>query len=126
MAQFKPRIPIVSASEHDPELAIADADWQRIQKAYGKELSPDVRQRIYEVTYVYLLFVKIEPSAQPVSDARDRVERIKKAVADFQEAIFEYSESDVGDATRYAVHLINRSFDDPRIKDWDKLRFLTT
>jgi hypothetical protein len=125
MAQFTPKIPIASVAGGDPELTIADADWEHIQKAYGTELLPEMRKQIYEATNDFLRFVKTEYSAQPVSAARHRVKRIKKAAADFQEAIFEYSQSDVGDATLYANHLINRSFDDPRVKNRDKLRFLS-
>jgi hypothetical protein len=124
MAQVTPKIPIASVRGGDPKLTITDKDWQRIQVAYGSELSPDLRKEIYEATIRFLQFVPFEQAAQPVLIARQKIKRVFKAATDLQKAILEHPQSDAGDATLYANRLINRYFDDGSITDRDKLGFL--
>jgi hypothetical protein len=124
MAQVTPKIPIASVRGGDPKLTITDKDWRRIQVAYGSELSPDLRKEIYEATIAFLQFVPFEQAAQPVSIARQKVKRVRKAATALQKAILEHPQSDAGDATLYANGLINRYFDDGSFTDRDKLGFL--
>jgi hypothetical protein len=48
------KLPIASGQGADPDLAISEADWQRIQKAYGKHPSDSVRTAIVEATRDFL------------------------------------------------------------------------
>lgn len=122
MARITPTIPIATVNGDDPELSIADADWHRVETAYGRKLLPDVRKEVYEETRKMLWFAKFEQTAQPVSPSRRRVERIKKAAHEFHMAIFEDFPN--AKSKYYSNHLVNRSLSDARIKDRDKLRFL--
>lgn len=124
MAQVTPRIPIASVSGGDPKLTITEENWQRIQDAYRSDLSPDLRKKIYEATIAFLQFVPFEQTAQPVSIARQKIKRVRKAATALQKAILEHPQSDAGDATLYATRLINRYFDDGSITGRDKLGFL--
>ena len=124
MAQVTPKIPIASVSGGDPKLTITEENWQRIQDAYRSDLSPDLRKKIYEATIAFLQFVPFEQTAQPVSIARQKIKRVRKAATALQKAILEHPQSDAGDATLYATRLINRYFDDGSITGRDKLGFL--
>jgi hypothetical protein len=121
VARRTPTIPIATVSGGNPEPSIADTDWQRIETAYGLKLLPGVRKQLYQATCAMLWFVPPEQIAQPVSASRRRVERIKKAAAEFKDAVFENSPDAYG---YYENHLFNRRFNDQRVKDRDKLRFL--
>jgi hypothetical protein len=71
----------------------------------------------------FLRFVEAEQSARPVSEARERVERVKRAAAEFQKAVFE-QEIELNVRT-YANGLIKLHLKDARIrKTRDKLRLL--
>ena len=126
MAQFTPTIPIASVSGGDPKLTITGQHWQRIQDTYGNELSPDLRKEIYEATISFLRFVPTERAAQPILFARTKITQIIKTAQALQKAIFKYPQSDAGDATLHANHLINRCFDHPLVKNRDKLGFIGT
>jgi hypothetical protein len=72
----------------------------------------------------FLQFVEAEHRARPVSEARKRVERVKKAAIEFKTAIFE---QDVGrDPRTYANSLIRLYFNDARLESGDGPRQLGT
>ena len=96
MGKLTPRLPVASAGPGDPiasrsantglirslarpKVAITDSDWQQIEKAYGQELSPEARGDVYEKTQEYVDCAEFEQNAEPVSDARDRINAIIKA-----------------------------------------------
>jgi hypothetical protein len=108
MARVAPKIPIaIGRNCSDPQLAILNADWQRIEKAYGRKLSDELRKQIYGATLTFLFVVEGEQSAQKASVARARIERVKKAAAEFDKVIFEIPKDGACDAHNYANALIN-------------------
>ena len=125
MARAASTISIATIAGGYPGLTISDGDWQRIESAYGRALPIDVREQICEATVSLLLFVEGE-YGRPVSEARDRVVRIKKVAAEFQETIFGNPQDTRWDARNYADHLIKRNFQDPRIRNSQGPRFLAT
>ncbi len=115
MPRFTLKIPISTLSSGEPKLSISNDDWQRIESAYGHAVPTNARERIHEALLEFLRFVESEQVAHPVSEARKRVERVKKAATEFKTAIFE---QDVGlDARTYANHLIKLHFRDARIRN---------
>jgi hypothetical protein len=126
MARVAPTIPSATIKGGDPELTISDDSWRRIEDAYGSELTADVREQIRDATLSFLRFVEAEQAAQAVSISRARVAQVKKAAAEFQEAVFENPQDSTWDARNYADRLIKRCFHDARIADFDGPRWLGT
>jgi hypothetical protein len=125
MPQVTPTIPIASLSGGDPELSISNKDWKRIELAYGHDVPATARKQIYNATLTFLFFVEGEQAARPVSEARKRIERLKKAASVFEKAVFDHNPQDVGrDSRVYADHMVGRYFDDQRIAGPQRLRSL--
>jgi hypothetical protein len=94
MPKPKPKLRIGFDADPDPGLPIANPDcpdWERIQKAYGHDLDAELRKRIGQSTYSYLLGVKGEDGALSVEDVRRRIKSISSATATFRRALFESS-----------------------------------
>src|SRR5215468_8280233 len=89
MARFAPTIPITSISSRDPELSISKNDWRRIELAYGHAVAPTARKQIREATLTFLLLAGGEQVARPISEARDRIVKIKAAAMAVHKAIFD-------------------------------------
>jgi hypothetical protein len=104
MGKRTPRLPVASAGPGDPiasrsantglfrslarpKVAITDRDWQRIEKAYGQKLSLEARRDIHEKTQEYVDRAEFEQNAEPVSDARDRVNAIIEAAGSLRSAL---------------------------------------
>ncbi len=115
MPRYTPRIPVATLNDGDPELAIADSDWKRIEKAYGHELCPNVRSQIYGATFTFLAFSDFEQSAQPVAVVRKRIKKIERAATKLQNAILEIPNGVWSNAASYADHLISGNIGDTRI-----------
>jgi len=116
MARVAPTIPIATLTGGDPKLSISNEDWQRIECAYGHAVPTTAREQIQGATLTFLFFVEGEQAARPVSEARDRVERLNKAALVFQKAVFDSNPQDISrDSRVYADHLVGRYFDDERI-----------
>jgi hypothetical protein len=73
MARFTPTIPIATLSRADPKFSVSTDDWQRIEAAYGFELSTEVREQIHRATLKFLLFIEAEQTARPMVEAREVV-----------------------------------------------------
>ena len=121
MGKRTPRLPVASAGPGDPivprsantgfirslarpRVAITDSDWQQIEKTYGRELSPEARGDVYEKTQEYVDCAEFEQNAEPVSDARDRINAIIKAARLLRSAL----EGGDRDADVYALTLIKK------------------
>jgi hypothetical protein len=121
MGKRTPRLPVASAGPGDPiasrsantglirslarpKVAITDSDWQQIEKAYGQELSPEARGDVYEKTQEYVDCAEFEQNAEPVSDARGRINAIIKAAELLRSTI----DSGIHDADIYACSLIKK------------------
>jgi hypothetical protein len=107
MARHRRLLPIASASGQ-PELSLA-ANWDKIEKAYGRPLADDVRQRIRDVTTTFALWEIFERTARPLQSAIDCVSSIKSAANSLQKALSGMFDGSV-DASSYAESLIKRHF----------------
>jgi hypothetical protein len=65
-----------------PKLQISNADWQRIEAAYGYPLSETLRRQIRQQTSEFLERAVFEQTVRPVSEAVERAQQYKKAVQD--------------------------------------------
>jgi hypothetical protein len=74
MGKRTPKLPVASAERR--KVAISEDDWKRIEKAYGKKLSPEARKDIHEKTQKFVDRAEFEQNAEPVSDARDLITSI--------------------------------------------------
>jgi hypothetical protein len=93
MGKRAPKLPVASAGGRAEEeerrkvVAITDSDWQRIESAYGRELSPEARRDIHEKTQEFVDRAEFEQNAEPVSDARDRITIIERAASSLRSAL---------------------------------------
>jgi hypothetical protein len=102
MGKRAPRLPVASAERI--KVTITDNDWQRIEKAYGQKLSPEVRRDIREKTQEFVDRAEFEKNAEPVSDARDRINTIMGAASSLRSAL----DGGDHDADIYARTLIKK------------------
>ena len=124
MARSTPTISISTLPSGDLKFSISNDDWKRIESAYGHVVPTKARKKIQRVMLQFFQFAEVEQRARPVSEARKRVERVKKAATELKTAIFE---QDIGrDARTYANSLIRRYFNDARVKSGDGPRQLGT
>jgi hypothetical protein len=124
MARYTPTLPIATLSSGDPELAIKDDEWDRIQTAYKNILPAEIRGRIHEATLAFLFFVEPEYVSEPISAALERVDSIRSGAARFQKAIFDPPPNVGFDSKIYADHLIKKNFHDSRLSDRNILDLL--
>jgi len=104
------RLPQGSGS-FTPLSPISEDDWQLIECEFGDKLSNDVREAISRATKFYVLAESTERSAEPVKDAKKRIEVLQKAAADLQSVMTSSTHS-------YAAgDLIARHFQDARLSD---------
>jgi hypothetical protein len=113
MARHVRLLPIASSGS-EPRLSLSEK-WDRIEKAYGRLLADDVRQRILQATTFFVSFEVFERNARPVNDAIEYVSSIKEAANALQNALAGSFKGSV-DATYYAESLINQNFRDSRLK----------
>jgi hypothetical protein len=122
MPQVTPTIPIASLSGGDPELSISNKDWKRIELAYGHDVPATAREQIYNATLMFLFFVEGEQAARPVSEARKRIERLKKAASVFQKEFHDKPQNIGSDSRIYADYLVDRYLNDLPIGAPERLR----
>lgn len=116
-------LPIASTGSA-PVLNISDADWRRIEKAYGKPIPSDLRQEILRATTSFICFEVFERTVEPLSWATDRIQRVKKGAGQFYTALFEDPRHE-SDAHVYANHLIKRHFNAPNLSATDMLNHIS-
>jgi hypothetical protein len=88
MPKRRPTIPIAHADDV-PTIAFTDEQWQAIESAYGRQLDPDVKQRITSVTTQYLKDCVFERTAAPKAMAWERIERIRRAAGDLEKVMLD-------------------------------------
>ena len=115
MPRYKPRLPFANVGGGDPELAITDSDWTRIEKAYGHKLPSELRSKIYDATWTFIALSDFEESAQPIAVARSRIKKIENAASILENAILEIPNGIGSGTAAYADHLISQNFRDTRI-----------
>ena len=119
---WKRTLPIATAASERPRVDIQEADWASLEAALGEEVSTGVRGKVIGTTANFLHFAPFELAAEPLSGSEKRLTKVRKAAASFQQALIEGGSSD---ATFFADHLIERHFDDVRMRDGQKLFYLS-
>jgi len=117
------KLPIASTGRA-PEINCTAEDWTRIERAYGDKLPGELRQQIVEATATFVTFEVFERTAEPLSWAIDRIQRVKKGAAQFYKALFEDPRHE-SDAHVYANHLMKRHFEEPRLSTADMLNHVS-
>jgi hypothetical protein len=108
-----PKLPFASA-DGEPDLAISDVDWQRIEGAYGLKLPPDVRTAVLEATLTFRYFEVFERTAEPVADAKAIIDACQKGASEFRRTLL-VNAFKSSDASVLATYLIQKNF--PRLLD---------
>ena len=96
-------------------LTIREADWRRIEKAYGAALSADVRAAVIEATRKFVYWESFERKAEPVAKAQELIESYKKAAMGLHRAM----QTGSSDASAVARLLVTKHFQDARLSDKD-------
>jgi hypothetical protein len=60
-------------------ISLSDQNWMDIEKAYGQNLSIEIRQHIFDITNSFARFATIEQNAPPLSEAQQRLETLRQA-----------------------------------------------
>jgi hypothetical protein len=103
------KLPIARSGQ--PNLTITAGDWQRIESAYGHQLSDGVRAGVVEATIEFVSWEIFERTAEPVADSQKWIRSFEEAAGDFQNAMLAGN----SDASNYAKFLICKYFEDPRL-----------
>jgi hypothetical protein len=103
MSRSAPTLPFAITGE-EPSFTLSDSDWSAIQAAYGQALSIDTRNLIHGATVNFVFFEPFERTAQPVSEAKDRIRSIQNAA----KALFLTLHPAPTDATVYADNLVDQ------------------
>jgi hypothetical protein len=88
------------------DLNICDADWRRIENAYGHELSDRVRSAIIESTQEFIGWEMAEHEAKPVAEGKQQIETWKRAAGELRKRL-NWEEDRTGGVMRL---LVNRNF----------------
>jgi hypothetical protein len=107
MARVKPKLPFASAGS-GPRLKIFQADWQRIETAYGLSLPSELRRKVLKITREYLQEATLEKRAPIASQAEDRVKAIKNAAGIFRDAVLRRPSNIACEVDFYARQLISK------------------
>ncbi|MBK5196894.1 MAG: hypothetical protein JJE37_01250 [Methyloceanibacter sp.] len=110
MARHSQKLPIASAAGKHI-LVIKEAEWQRIENGYGKQLSEEVRASVVEATENFLYWEEFERNAEPVSTSRKLIKTYQRTARSFQLALRARGTSG---AAYYAKHLVRKNFADSR------------
>ena len=111
MVRRAPKLPL-ARSGGVPDLAISGADWQRIEGAYGQQLSGSVRAAIVKKTQELVYWESFERTAEPIAKTQRLIDAYKKSARHFQLTILADGPSD---AAVYARHLTRKHFKDARL-----------
>jgi hypothetical protein len=109
VSRRSPTVPISSGDGADPDLTSIEANWPRIEEAYGKSLLADVRGELLEATRAFLLFEAAERTAEPRKNAAKWIKGCKKAAEELLRAMT-LSPSGASDANKFAQHLVVKNF----------------
>ena len=105
MAQRSRKIPRVSVlGTSDLRFELKEEDWQRLQDAYGEELSIEVRDAVGSELRLLLLLWKAEQKAEPFEHTEKIFLGAKTAAENFNEALIALTE--LSDSARYCWDLI--------------------
>src|SRR6267142_177464 len=112
MPRRTPKLSVATAVG-EPKLNVSEACWLRIEKACGRSLSNKTRCQIVTSTIEFIEFEKFERNAEPLSWAKEKIERIEEAAA---KLIAELQGAAKGDDTlSEARRRITEKFQHPRL-----------
>ena len=77
MARRARKLPVASA-RGTPDITMGDADWQRIESAYGAQLSDGVHAAVVEATKEFVRWEVFERTAEPVADSQKWIRSLKR------------------------------------------------
>jgi hypothetical protein len=80
------KLPSISTKHSaDPDFTISDVDWQRIETAYGEQLSESVRTAILHAMRTFVSLERLEHSGPPIAHAERAIQRCKDAAEKFRD-----------------------------------------
>lgn len=106
MARRYPKIPRTVAYNIPFELSASD--WKRIERAYGRSLSPQVRGEVVKITKDFLHWASAEKTP-PLRDAQKRAKSLRNHAASLLEEMQRRTDNEVGP---YTDETIGRYFGD--------------
>ena len=83
MARRARKLPL-ARSGGTPDLTISEADWQRIEGAYGRQLSGSVRAAIVKKMQEFVYWESFERTAEAFAKTQRLIDAYKKSASDFQ------------------------------------------
>jgi len=120
--RLKPKLRMVSGVGREATL-IDNAKWERIESAYGHQLSPPVRRCICDATQRFIRIADLEKKAELLETAKDRLSELQKVAGDFTSEVVGQLRG--SDETLYGLRLIEEHFDDPRVPEHaNKLEYI--
>ena len=92
-------------------IALVTPNWQKIERAYGRKLSGDVRSACFIATVSFVLFEESERTGSPVAHVRTTIEACKKRASELQKALRSLETCGGG-----AQFFISKNFKDPPLR----------
>jgi hypothetical protein len=85
------RLPIASGANAEVQFSPSGEDWERIERAYGRALTPDNRSEIAGFIDKYFLWQPSEAMAPFANDAYDYLNQLEKTANTFWRVLLERS-----------------------------------
>jgi hypothetical protein len=101
---------LVSGEAPPPLFSI---DWQKIERAYGKPLSANVREAIVAATRFFVLNERPERRGKPVALVQTHIENCKTRAREFQAALPSFEL----DGDLHVISFIAKNYSDVRLSD---------
>jgi hypothetical protein len=122
MPRRRPKIPLATAVGPRPKASLKIADWERIERAYGRALPLPARAAVLKITDEYLGVAMFEPTAEPIRDTAKRLKQVQRGAQLLMQALAKCDESSA--TAVYATRLIERHATDPLLPKHGKVRFI--
>ena len=107
MARRYPKIPRTIAFNIPFELD--SSDWERIERAYGKSLSPQLRDKVVRITKDFLYWASAEETP-PLRDAQKRAKSLRKHAESLLKEMQRTTDNEVAPYTDELIDLYFRRF----------------
>jgi hypothetical protein len=110
-----PKLPIATVSG-ESSLHEGAIKWETVERAYGNQLSPELREEIFRLTQSFVQFAPFELSAEPVAASRARIQKLREGAMNFG-MLLDFS--DTSDARIQADWLVHRNLTTKFVQDRD-------
>jgi hypothetical protein len=90
-------------------LSLFTINWQKIERAYGRSLSAEVRESLSSATRTFVLFEEPERTGKSVANVSRTIQAFKKRVSELQKA--------VPGSDDIATMIISTNFNDRSLRD---------